>query len=139
MAVLRPEVQFNFEGLDRLKKQFPELNGMFLAMVGKRARVLLKEKYLSGQVINLDAYPTDKFGRYTVKSSVGKRRKQTTISSYPMNLFERGRILRSGRKEPGKYVITRKLKQDISSRMASYTKEFEIKILQGELDEMGLG
>lgn len=137
MAILRPTVEFNFEPLLKLAKIFPELNGRLLALVGKRSRVLLKEKYLSGQELDLRKFPTDKRGRFTVTSNVNKRRTFTKIASYPVNLFERGRGLRSGAREPGRFIITKKLKQDVAARIGSYTSEFERRILEPELNKIG--
>ena len=56
----------------------------------------------------------------------------------PVNLFERGRGLRSGAREPGKYIITRKLKQAVSSGMAGYVSEFERRFLNPEIKKAGL-
>ena len=111
MAILKAEFTTNLESIRQLIQIFPELNGRFLSLVGKRARTILKEEFLSGQDLNLQAFPRDKMGRFTITSDVNRKRTQVKIYSYPVNLFERGRILRSGRKEPGKFIITRKLKQ----------------------------
>lgn len=138
MAILKAEVDIDFKPILQLAVIFPELNGRFLALVGKRARVLLKEEYLSGQELMLNAYPKDKKGNYTIVSDVNKKRTQVKIYSYPVNLFERGRMLRSGKKERGKYIITRKLKQAVLNRTASYANEFQARVLEPELKKAGL-
>ena len=138
MAVLKPEVSFNFEGIFNLIKVFPDLNGRYLALIGKRSRDLLKQKYLSGQDLTLRKFPVDSLGRYTVTSDVNRRRTSVKIYSYPVNLFERGRKLRSGAQEPGKYIITKKLKQSVMSRIGSYTMEFESQILEPGIKKAGL-
>lgn len=138
MAILRAEAEFNLKPIQDLIRVFPDLGGRYLALVGKRARTLLKEEYLSGQEITLHAYPTGKSGKTTITSDVNKKRTSVKIYSFPVNLFERGRMLRSGAKEPGKYIITRKLKQAVSSRIAGYTTEFEAKILEPEIKKAGL-
>lgn len=138
MAVLRPEVDFNFKGIYQLVSAFPDLRGRLLALIGKRARVRLYEGYLSGQELTLRKYPVDARGRRTITSDVNRARTQVKIYSYPVNLFERGRKLRSGRKEQGKYIITRKLKGDVSGRMQSYINEWESRILEQELRKEGL-
>ena len=138
MAILKADVQFNFEPIQRLIKIFPDLNGRFLSLVGKRGRTILKQRYLSGQELTLRAFPRDKKGKFTITSDVNKKRTQVKIYSYPVNLFERGRLLRSGRKEAGKFIITRKLKQDVMSRMGSYISEFENKIINPEIKKVGL-
>ena len=138
MAILRAEFEFNLKPIFDLIQIFPELRGRLLALIGKRARTILKERYLSGQEITLRAFPTDRQGRRTIVSDVNKQRSSVKIYSYPVNLFERGRRLRSGRKEPGKYIITRKLKQDVMAGLAGYVREFEEKILEPEIKKRGL-
>jgi len=138
MAVLRADVDFEFEGLQKLARIYPELNGRFLSLVGKRSRILLKEQYLSGQEIDLRKFPKDKRGRYTIVSDVNKRRTSVKIWSFPVNLFERSRTWSNGRREAGKYIITRKLKKAVAARMAGYVNEFERKILNEEIKKVGL-
>jgi hypothetical protein len=138
MAILRAEVTFNLEPIQRLVKVFPELNGRFLALIGKRGRTRLKEAYLSGQELNLQKFPTDRKGKNTITSDVNRKRTQVKIYSYPVNLFETGRRLRSGVREPGKFIVTQKLKQDILSRLGTYASEFESKILTPEIKRTGL-
>ena len=138
MAVLRPAVVFNFEPLQQLARQFPEFNGRFLALIGSRARRILKEDYLSGQELTYKSFGRSKSGQHFITSDVNKKRTSVKIYSFPLNLFEKGRMLRSGRKESGKFIITRKLKQDIMSRTGRYADEFERRILQKELKGLGL-
>ena len=138
MAILKAEFTTNLESIRQLIQIFPELNGRFLSLVGKRGRTILKEEYLYGQDLTLKAFPKDKLGRFTITSDVNRKRTQVKIYSYPVNLFERGRMLRSGRKEPGNFIITRKLKQAIMSRMGSYVNEFEDQILNPEIRKVGL-
>ncbi len=138
MAILKADVQFNFQPIYDLAKVYPEINGRLLALVGKRSRILLREKYLSGQELTLKPGPFGRSGKLLITSDVNRRRDQVKIYSFPLNLFEKGRMLRSGRKEAGKFIITRKLKADVNSRMSSYVREFENKILQPEIDKVGL-
>ena len=138
MAILKIESDFNLKPLKRLLVLFPDLSGRLLALIGKRSRTLLREKYLSGQELNLKAGDRDKSGKYMISSEVNKSRTQTKIYSYPVNLFERGRLLRSGRKEAGKYIITKKLKQDVMMRVGGYVREFENKILRDEIRKAGI-
>lgn len=138
MAILKADAEFRFGPVVKLIGIFPELNGRFLSLIGKRSRVYLKMNLLSGQELDLRAFPTDKLGRPTIVSDVNKRRDSVKIYSYPVNLFERGRILRDGSKEAGRYIITRKLKQAVMSRQASYVNEFENRILQPEIKKAGL-
>ena len=138
MAILKADIKFNFEPLVKMARLYPEISGRLLSLIGARSRILLKEKFLSGQEINLNKFPTDKMGRYTITSDVNRGRTQVKIYSYPVNLFERGRVLRSGDKEAGKYIITRKLKQAVMSRLATYSREAEKEIIGPEFRRIGL-
>jgi len=138
MAILKAEASFNTEPIQKLIQIFPDLAGRFLALVGSRARRYLKKELLSGQEINLKDQVRDSRGRLLITSDVNKKRTQVKIYSYPVNLFETGRRLRDGSKEAGKYIITRKLKNAISSRMAGYVSDFESKILEPEVNKAGL-
>lgn len=138
MALLNADIDFNLQPLRELGQLFPEFNGRLLSLIGARSRKMLKMDYLSGQDINLTAFPVDKKGKYTITSDVNRNRTFVKIYSYPMNLFERGRILRDGSKEPGKYTITRKLKMAVMSNIGSYVVEFENEIVKPELKRIGL-
>jgi len=137
MAILKGAVDFNFKEFRELAQQFPEFGGRLLSFVGSRARTTLKAKFLSGQEINLRKWPVDSLGRYTTTSDVNKRRNQVKIYSYPVNLFEKGRMLRSGRKEPAKRIIGTKLKQDVASRAAIWSSQFEQEIMMPEIKKAG--
>jgi hypothetical protein len=138
MAILK----INYDGPSKkfhaLLAEFPDMNGAFLQYVGGKARKHLKRAYLSGQEIDLEKYPLDSKGKNTITSNVHKSRKFTKIYSYPVNLFERGRQLRSGRQEKGKYIITKKLKRDVEMKMSSYAQFYEKSIMTGKLKDIGL-
>ena len=138
MAVLKADVNFNTKPIQQLIQVFPSFNGRLLSLIGKRARLMLKMQYLSGQELNLKAFPLDKAGRQTITSDVNKKRTFVKIYSYPVNLFERGRRLRSGAKEPGKFIITKKLKQSVLSKTGTYINEFENRILEPDIKKIGL-
>lgn len=137
MAILKGEATFNIKQLNDLARQFPSIGGGLLAKFGKRGRVALKEEFLSGQELTLRMAPRDKLGRYTISSDVNKNRTAVKIYSYPVNLFEKGRILRSGKKEAPKRIIGTKLKQVIASRAGQYVSEYENEILNPELRKAG--
>lgn len=137
MAILKGVVDFNFKEFRELAQQFPEFGGRLLSFVGARSRTQLKEKYFSGQEITLRKFPVDSLGRYTITSDVNKTRESVKIYSYPVNLFEKGRMLRNGRKEPAKRIIGTKLKQDVASRAATWSNEFEQEVIQKEIKKAG--
>jgi len=106
-----------------------------LGAVGKAGRVILKERFLMGQAIKLND-DRDSKGRMLTSYSVGKDAQFVKITSYPMNLFERGRMLRSGKREPGKKVFNPKLKNIMSSEMQGIVNRFDSSFLQKELDKI---
>jgi hypothetical protein len=136
--MLGVKVSINLEPIKKLVQIFPDLRGRLLALIGSKARRALKENYLSGQELTLRAFPKDKRGRYTITSNVNKSRNQVVIYSYPVNLFEFGRKLRSGEMELGKNIITGKLKAFVMSNIGTYVKEFEDEILKPEIKAVGL-
>ena len=144
MARLKGSVKFKIEGFRKLLTIFPDLNGGYLAYIGKRGRQIMKNKYFAGQELDYSkqkiqqGFPIDKTGRRTITSNVNKRRRFVTLASYPMNLFERGRTLRSGRREAPKKVITGKLKREVATNMQRYATQYENRFLKKALKGMGL-
>jgi len=136
MAVLKAEIDFQLEGLNKLAKQFPDLSGSLLALIGSRSRDVLYNKYLRGEDLNLTKYPKNTASAWTVVSDVNKRQNQVKIYSPVVQLFNNPHRLRDGSMSEGKYTITRKLKQDIMMGVAGYTKEFETRFLQKALDKV---
>jgi hypothetical protein len=144
MAVLKGEVTFKVSGFAKLLKVIPDLNGSYLAYIGKRGRQILRDKFFRGQELDYskqrtkDGFPIDKRGRFTITSNVDKRQTKTTLSSYPANLFEHGRILRSGRKEAGKKIITGKLKREVSANIQRYATQYENRFVKKALKGINL-
>lgn len=127
MAGIKMDVSFRMGGLATLLNSWGSLKVEFLHDVAKQGRLTLKRRLMSGQEIML-AKDTDKRGHFTIGSRVGKRGNSAYITSTTANLFERGRTLRNGSKEPGKYIITRKLKMLVDANMSKYTMDFERKL-----------
>lgn len=121
----------------KMKDIFPEIAAQALGYIGSKGKVMLKTHFLSGQELNLKAYPKDVLGHPTISYSIGKNAKYVKISSYPINLFERGRMLRSGRKERGRRIVTRKFKQYMASNLDRLANEFDSKYLQKKIDKIG--
>ena len=137
MALLKMEFKNNdFQAVNEMRKLFPELRASTMGYVGAKSRSLLKKQFLSGQEIDLKAYPRDSKGRRTTNYSIGKKAKYVRISSYPLNLFEKGRMLRSGRKEPGKKIITGKLKKAVMSQLQGWVNEFDQNVWEKELNKI---
>ena len=135
----RLEFEYNkaeFLAFRELANQFPELRARLMGHVGKSGKDRLYINFLKGQAITLDDSMKDKVGRPTVNYSIGRNANAVSISSYPMNLFERGRMLRSGRKEQGKKVIKGSFKQMMNSQLQGILQDFDRTILQQELNKV---
>ena len=137
MAGVRAEVEFNLDGLIGLKLLIPELSGRLLQKIGANAKDILKNDFYKGQEINVPK-DKDKLGRRLITYDVNKTRKFVKVYSYPANLFEEGRKLRSGEMEPAKHIIRVKLKNAVTSRLAGYVADFERQIVKEELAAKGL-
>jgi hypothetical protein len=125
--------------LNNLRDQFPAFRASALGYVGSKAKEKLRKSFLSGQELTLQssaADPLDKRNRRLVSYSVGRNATHVKVSSYPVNLFERGRTLRSGAKEPGRKIITGKLKAAVMADLQNMLNQFDNKILQKEFDKL---
>lgn len=142
MASIKMEVGFDpaiHTAIRSMGKYFGEINYRALGFVGARAKKILLEEYLSGPEMRLrrrGGKAVDIQGRRTVNYSIKKRSNYVMISSYPMNLFEKGRLLRSGRREAGKYIVTRKFKSAMDSRLQGIVDQFDRNILQEIIDKV---
>lgn len=122
--------------LSSMRNFFPEISAQLLGFIGSRAKSILRFKFLSGQELNLKAYPKDRLGHPTISYSIGRKAKYVKISSYPLNLFEKGRKLRSGEKETGKHIMKRKFKQYMMSQIPKLTNEFDNTILKRKVEKI---
>lgn len=138
MAGLVADLNFNFKWVRDLTTSLPDFNGKYLAYIGSKARSTLYERYFKGQELNINPskFPKNTRNQYIIYSDVNKRQTETKIYSPIMRFFEEGRSLRDGTEEAGKYVITIKLKQDVTNSLPSYAKDFERRILQRELNKI---
>ena len=144
MARLKGSVKFRVTGFKELEDQFPDVNGGYLAYVGKRGRQIMKNKLFAGQELDYrnlptkDGFPVDKTGRPVIMSDVNKKRNKVTLYSYPAILYEKSRLLRSGRKETAKAIFRTKLKREIATNMQRYARQYEGRFLKKALKGMGL-
>jgi hypothetical protein len=118
-----------------MRKYFPELNAKLLGYIGFRGKSSLRTKFLMGQELNLTK-TRDRLGRPTIEYYVGKQGKYVRIASYPVNLFERGRNLRGGKRERGRHIIKTKFKNYMTSNLQRYASEFDVKYLKNDLNNM---
>lgn len=115
--------------LERVIERFPEMRSRYLGFTANKIKHLVKSQFLSGQEIMLHK-DRDSRGRSMVNYAIARRGQRARLTSIPMNLFERGRMLRSGLREPGRYVITRKAPQTADKHLQSWAAEFERSVLQ---------
>ena len=134
LEIIHDPAQWDF--IKELKDKFPNFQAVAMGYVGRAGKNMLKKSFLSGQDLDLQAYPRDKKGRRTVSYTIGKRAASVRISSYPVNLFEHGRKLRDGTKQSGKKIITGKLKGAMSSGLQSILNDYDSQYLQKELSKI---
>jgi hypothetical protein len=113
-----------------LAKQFPELSARIMGYIGHKASIVLYDEYLSGQSLNYrpagfspSGVPLSSRGRRMVAYSISKDAKRATLTSFPLNFFEQGRLLRSGRREPAKRILTGSFSARISSQLGELANE----------------
>ena len=132
-SIIEVGVHYNHRTFDAFIRSFPGIKAGVMSGIGARVRLLLYNKFLSGQELNLRQYPFDSIGRYTTGSHVYNRGNSVVITSYPANLFEFGRKFkrghRKGQKEPGRFIIQSKLASAASSRLQIYADQASRSIL----------
>lgn len=125
----------------KLAAVFPEAQRELLGRLGYQGTGYLREDLLSGQELNVkdmdSEIPTDKAGHRMVRFAVNKRGTHVKIFAYPVNLFEKGRGLRSGKREAGRYILSRKLRSIMASRMDADLAVISSKTFESRLKAMG--
>jgi hypothetical protein len=109
-----------------LSRQVPRLAARILGFLGKEAAMELYENYLESPKFfqsdtditrSASGSPHGPSGKRVVSYSVGKGLKWVRVSSFPLNLFEGGRKLRSGAREAPKKILRGKLKSALSGQI----------------------
>ncbi len=99
----------------------PELSARVLAYLGKEAALELAAMMGRGEkgitFRNMDGSRKSRGGKRMISYSVGRGAKWVKISSFPLNLFEGGRTLRSGRREGARNIIRGSLRSAMSGRL----------------------
>ena len=114
----------DLEVLERTVERFPEFRSRYLGFTATKLKRLMKSQFLSGQEILLTK-DRDSMGRSMIEYRIARRGERARLTSIPMNLFERGRTLRSGQREGGKWVLTRKVPEQARSLVQGWAVEFE--------------
>jgi len=119
-------------GFRALLKSFPELSARILGYVGKQAAMQLFEEHLQGQDIEYhnvrrslgSKTPISKSGRRLVTYSIGRGLKWVAVSSFPLNLYEQGKMKRRGDAARAG-ILRRKFASGLSGRVQSYVDAAE--------------
>jgi hypothetical protein len=142
MANVKYGVGFNpriFDSIYNIRYLYWEVLTRSLNYVGARGKELLFNNFLRGQELRYSsgsAYDKDSKGRRKVSYSVGKSKGHVRISSYPVNLFEHGRMLRSGQREAGKNIILGKFNALMSNRLQGILNYFDSNVVNGLAKEV---
>jgi hypothetical protein len=112
ITLLEGEISGHIPNYSALAEAFPEMTTKILARVGFLSGLRLYEETVSGGKITYrdtrtgdKGWPLSKSGRGLVKYHVNKRNKSVSITSFPLNLFEKGRRLRDGTREAGRHIM----------------------------------
>lgn len=108
--------------LSALVRAFPYQGSRMLSRIAKRGRLALRDEARKAIRLTRDV---DRRGRYTITGKVlGKINNPIGIiwQAYPLHLFERGRLLRSGRRERGKKVFP-KFRSRVNSSLPGWSDE----------------
>lgn len=144
MATLKFEYHDNEFGIfNEFRKQFPEFRARTLGAIGGEGKDLLYQDfmrgqeldYVSGGKIDKDSYKDSRNIR-AIYYSIGKRANYVKISSFPMNLFEKGRELRGGGRQPAKNVFKTKFKSRMLANLQGMINRFDKSILQDGLNKI---
>lgn len=134
MSGLRFTLNAELATFKKFIKLFPESEIRALSSIAKKGRQVLRKDFLNGQALNLKSGDVDKAGKHMISGRIG-RRMTIVWRSYPVNLYERGRKWRSGKKEQGKYIITRKFKNVVQSRLQRWAVDSYNKHLSEQAGE----
>ncbi|MDR3355794.1 MAG: hypothetical protein LBO04_01230 [Spirochaetaceae bacterium] len=112
------ELEGKLPDIRALQEKFPFAVSRVLGIVGYRAAIQLYDENFTGQKLTYHprgettkgkgraaGMPASRSGRPLVNYTVSFRKQEVRISSFPVNLFETGRKLRSGKKQAGLGVM----------------------------------
>ncbi|WP_028973279.1 hypothetical protein [Spirochaeta cellobiosiphila] len=125
-----PDYKIDVESIFDLIKAIPKIRIRLLSFISKDAKDILRHDFLSGQEIQLRSTKKGLIS-YGPKNRTAKK---YVLRAYPVNLFENGRRLRSGEREPGRDIFKAKLPPRVQSRLGDRIRAFE-KILEQELSD----
>jgi hypothetical protein len=117
MGGMTGETTGKWVNLSAVLKQFPKVPYRLLGAMGTKLTKELYNNWLLGQKgityhsrSMIGGIPEDKQGNRLITYRIAKSGKSVKVRSYPLNLFENGRKLRSKRgmpekREPGRHIL----------------------------------
>jgi len=129
-ASLSFTAEANTASFQTLVNNFPALKVRYLSQIAKNGRLTLKGMLDgSGGMINLTK-ERGSSGKRTIKATVLHKKSSIKFSSFPVNLFENGRLLRNGEREAPRKIITGKFKGVAQSMLQTWANQAENDILE---------
>ena len=122
----QPIAKFTLESLKPFLKEFELFTDSkydFLKSIGGKGRMLLWRNYLQGQYLSYHSLE-DKLGRRTVAYLVAKNRQSVAIKSYPLNIWERGYVSKTGKKVAGKGPLKALKKEIRGSKLSKWAEQY---------------
>ena len=143
MAAVTLEQTGNLPDFEAMFRAFPGLSARILGYLGKEAAVELMGMMQRGEqgitFRDMDGNRKSRGGRRMITYSVGRGLKYVRISSFPLNLFEGGRTLRSGKRERSRNILRRTLRSVMADRMGSAIEGAEKLILDDWFNDRAKG
>ena len=136
-------IKNDFPDFRVMLEAFPGLSARMLGYIGKAAAVELAEMMKRGeqgiQFRNMSGNRKSGGGRRMITYSVGRGAKWVRLSSFPLNLFEGGRTLRSGKRENERNILRKTLRGSMQSRLANLIQESQSLIVDDWFNEKKKG
>lgn len=121
-----------------LAKNFPSLRVRLLSKVGAHGRLTFKGLLMQGDdVFQLHAFPYGDSGKKrTVASKVFRRGNAVRINSFPLNLYNKGRTLRDGKRQTPSLIFPKFVQLMQAKELQNAVNEAEKEIIQKEFDKV---
>jgi hypothetical protein len=142
MAGIKFNLDRQAKNLIKLAKGYNFILARLMLGLGKKGMYELRKMFLSGQYLQFRNYTTQgNTGLYSlsghkkmITSSLSKDKSQIKISSFPLNLFEKGR---AGYNDKPIYraILGTKLKNEIEGNLSSWAENYSDTIINGELNK----
>ena len=124
--------------VSELARDFPAFRVRLLSKVGSHGRVTMKGVLMQGDdVFHLLSFPYGESGKKrTVSSKVFRRGNAVRMNSFPVNLYNKGRKLRSGERQQPTLVFDRFVQLMKSRELQRGVDQAEKEILEKEFSKV---